>query len=275
MLLQRVLTCICSRAGEPIGRTDVNRRRILGRNQPRAEPGGTALSLGQQIRNYVLEKIDSGEWPEGQRIPSEAKLVDQLGASRMTIHIALRDLSAEGVLLRKQGAGTFVAPRRSQSTFLELRNIHAEIEERGNRHSTDVLLLQAVPCDLTVATELNVMPGSQVFHSVLVHRENGSPIQIEDRYVNPQFSADYLEQDFTTITPNAHLMSVGPLEEVEHVIQAVLADEVNCHLLDLAVGDPVLLLRRRTWSRGLTATSARLLHPGARFSLAGHMTVQH
>ncbi|MBK8439002.1 MAG: GntR family transcriptional regulator [Rhodobacter sp.] len=39
----------------------------------------------------------------GSRIPSEAKLVEQLGASRMTIHIALRDLSAEGVLLRRQG----------------------------------------------------------------------------------------------------------------------------------------------------------------------------
>jgi GntR family histidine utilization transcriptional repressor len=233
-----------------------------------------ALSLGQQIRNHVLTRIESGEWPEGSRIPSEAKLAEQLGASRMTIHIALRDLSAEGVLLRRQGAGTFVAPRLSQSTFLELRNIHAEIEARGNRHSTDVLALQRVICDLSLATEMNIAPGTQVFHSVLVHRENGSPIQIEDRYVNPQFSADYLEQDFTKITPNEHLMAAGPLEEVEHVIQAVLADATNSALLDLKVGDPVLLLRRRTWSRGLTATSVRLLHPGARFSLAGRMTIQ-
>ncbi len=253
----------------------MNRRRILGRSQQLAASDGPALSLGQQIRNYVLEKIDSGEWAEGERIPSEAKLVEKLGASRMTIHIALRDLSAEGVLLRKQGAGTFVAPRRSQSTFLELRNIHAEIEARGNRHTTDVLLLQTVPCDLTIATEMNISPGAQVFHSKLVHRENDSPIQIEDRYVNPQFSADYLKQDFTKITPNEHLMSIGPLDEVEHVIQAVLADDASSGLLDLKVGDPVLLLRRRTWSRGLTASSARLLHPGARFSLAGSMTVSH
>lgn len=252
----------------------MNRRILFSQGQPLATGGGVALSLGQQIRNYVLTRIESGEWPEGGRIPSEAKLAEQLGASRMTIHIALRDLSAEGVLLRKQGAGTFVAPRRSQSTFLELRNIHAEIEARGNRHSTDVLALQGVNCDLSLATEMNIAPGTQVFHSVLVHRENGSPIQIEDRYVNPQFSADYLDQDFTKITPNEHLMAAGPLEEVEHVIQAVLADVTNSALLDLKVGDPVLLLRRRTWSRGLTATSVRLLHPGARFSLAGRMTIQ-
>ena len=44
-------------------------------------------------------------------------------------------------------------------------------------------------------------------------------------------------------------------------------------LLDMATGDPVLLLRRRTWSRGMIASSARLLHPGTRFSLAVRMRI--
>lgn len=227
-----------------------------------------ALSLGQQVRNHVLSRIESGEWAEGSRIPSEAKLVEQLGMSRMTVHIALRDLSAEGVLLRKQGAGTFVAPRRSQSTFLELRNIHTEIESRGNRHTTNVLTLESLHCSMTLATEMNIPAGSEVFHSVLVHFENGTPIQVEDRYVNMQFSPDYLEQDFTETTPNEHLMAAGALEEVEHVIQAIPAEESIAELLQMEAGTPVLLLRRRTWSRGMIATSVRLLHPGARFSLA-------
>ena len=249
------------------------------RHQPRREPRGDAaargtVTLGQMGRNHVLGKLESGEWAEGARIPSEADLVSQLGVSRMTVHIALRDLSAEGVLLRRQGAGTFVAPRASQSTFLELRNIHAEIEARGNRHTTDVICLETVHCDLGLATELNMSPGMAAFHSILLHRENGRPIQIEDRYVNPSFAPDYLEQDFTRLTPNEHLMAAGPLDEVEHVIQAVPADEHTRALLEMQPGDPVLMMRRRTWSRGVTASSARLLHPGSRFSLAGRLPVR-
>jgi GntR family histidine utilization transcriptional repressor len=133
---------------------------------------GIGLPLGQQVRNHVLTQVDSGEWPEGYRIPSETRLAEQFGASRMTIHIALRDLSAEGVLVRRQGAGTFVAARRSQSTFLELRNIHSEIESRGNIHTTDVIKVESVNSDLAIATEMNIIPGSIVFHSILVHREN-------------------------------------------------------------------------------------------------------
>lgn len=235
------------------------------------ENGAIGMPLGQQVRNHVLAKINSGEWPEGYRIPSESRLAEQFGASRMTIHIALRDLSSEGALIRRQGAGTFVATRRSQSTFLELRNIHTEIESRGNLHTTDVIKMESINSDLAIATEINVIPGSTVFHSVLVHRENGRPLQIEDRYVNPQFSPNYLDQDFTKTTPHAHLMATGALEEVEHIIQAVLADDVSCKLLEMQQGEPLLLLRRRTWSRGLIATSARLLHPGSRFSLAGRM----
>ena len=236
-----------------------------------SEGADSTLSRIEQVRRFVLGKIESGSWSEGFRIPSELKLAEQFGVARMTVHVALRDLANEGVLVRRQGAGTYVAPRLPQSTFLELQDIREVIRARDNDHSTDVRVLAAQPCDLAVATELNIAPGAEVFHSIIVHNENGRPIQLENRYVNPMFAPDYLKQDFTTTTPHEHLMSIAPLDEVEHIIQATTPRGETTKLLEMAEGEPVLLLRRRTWSRGMVATSARLLHPGSRFSMFGRM----
>ena len=238
-------------------------------------PGGRddPRPLGERIRQFVLEKVDSGAWPEGFRVPSETELAALFGTARMTVHGALRELAAAGVLLRRPRAGTRVAARRPQSTLLEVRNIHDEIIERGHRHTAVVHRLEAESCDLATATELAVAPGSPVFHSVIVHCENGRPIQLEDRYVKQSFAPGYLGQDYTRVTPNEYLMGLGPLDEVEHVIQALLPDRPTRQLLKIPEGEPVLQVRRRTWSGGSVVTSARLIHPGAGYSLVGRFSV--
>ncbi|MGO4610396.1 UTRA domain-containing protein, partial [Variovorax sp. 2RAF20] len=98
--------------------------------------------------------------------------------------------------------------------------------------------------------------GAKVFHSVLVHYEDDKPIQVEDRLVNPAEAPDYLDQDFTTITPNDYLSRVAPLVRGEHVVEAVLASPEECRLLQIDRGEPCLLIRRRTWSEhGLVSTT--------------------
>ena len=81
-------------------------------------PGGTAAQrpLGERIKQFVVGKIESGAWPEGHHVPSESELAEGFGTARMTVHSALRDLAALGILLRRPGAGTRVAPRVPQST---------------------------------------------------------------------------------------------------------------------------------------------------------------
>src|SRR6202161_1630600 len=103
--------------------------------------------LNERIKRFVLAKIDSGAWPEGYRVPSETELANAFGTARMTVHGALHDLAAAGILTRRPGAGTRVGRRRPQSALLEIRNIHDEIIERGHRHSSKVQRLAAETCD--------------------------------------------------------------------------------------------------------------------------------
>jgi DNA-binding transcriptional regulator YhcF (GntR family) len=69
----------------------------------------------QRIKDYLLAQIAAGQWKEGDVIPSEQALVKQFGVSRMTVNRAVRELTAEQVLTRRQGSGTFVAAQKYQA----------------------------------------------------------------------------------------------------------------------------------------------------------------
>jgi GntR family histidine utilization transcriptional repressor len=64
-------------------------------------------------------------------------------------------------------------------------------------------------------------------------------------------------------------MEVAPLSAGEHLVEATSAQEWECRHLQIDMGSPCLLVRRRTWSEGRLVSSARLLYPGSRYRLGG------
>src|SRR6516162_4061620 len=85
-----------------------------------------------QAKQYILQRISAGTLKAGERVPSENELVRELDVARMTANRALRELAADGVLVRVAGVGTFVAEQRAQAHPLEVRNIADEIRARGH-----------------------------------------------------------------------------------------------------------------------------------------------
>ena len=61
-----------------------------------------------QIQNYILQKIESGEYTAGDKIPSEIELARQFDVSRLTVNTAVKELANSGIVERVQGKGTFV-----------------------------------------------------------------------------------------------------------------------------------------------------------------------
>src|SRR5690606_37810676 len=117
-----------------------------------------------------------------------------------------RELQTEGMLVRIQRRGTFVIGPRMQCAIFNLQDVSEEIEESGGVHLSRVVSLGALPSDSPLANLLPVGPGATVYHSRLLHTEDGTPIQLEDRFVNAAMAPDYLKQDFTRITPHAYLL---------------------------------------------------------------------
>lgn len=225
--------------------------------------------LYQRIKGHIIDRIREGDWPVGRRIPSENQLVAELGVSRMTVNRALRELTEEGFVSRVPGVGTFVRGAPGQSSLVELRNIAAEIRERGNRHRADVTVKEVVRAGDEIAHAFDAPGGTELYHVVIVHSENGLPVQLEDRYCNPAIAPDFLKQDYTRVVCTEYLVSVAPVDQVEHVVRAVLPSDAQQALLRVAATEPCLALERRTWSFGRVASLVTLIYPGGRYELRG------
>lgn len=226
-----------------------------------------ALALFQQVKDHISRKIQDGSLRAGDRLPSEHELVVQFGISRMTVNRALRELVDQGRIVRVAGVGSFVAETKPKSTLLQIVNLASEVRQRGHDYRCDMLVLERVSAALEVAAALNVRTGESVFHSVCVHLEDGVPIQLEDRYVNPAVVPGFAQQDFTHQQPGDFLVRNVPFDEIEHVVDAVLPTPAQAARLQMDASQPCLLLTRRTWTRGVAVTLVRCLHPADRYRL--------
>ncbi|MBB3060654.1 histidine utilization repressor [Microbulbifer rhizosphaerae] len=223
------------------------------------------------IKRHIRGQIESGRWAVHSQVPSENQLAQEFGVSRMTARRALSELTDEGVLMRSQGLGTFVAEPVPAGSLLEVRNIADEVSARGHSYSSRILLLRETTAEANVAHALGLPQGAPVFHSVIVHCDNGLPIQWEERFTNPQLAPDYLQQDFSSTTPNAYLSRVAPLTEVDTTVEAIVAEAAVGEALELEAGSACLQVWRRTKSSTGTVSFARLVHPGSRYRLGAQL----
>lgn len=228
----------------------------------------------QIIKDFIREAIENRTYSAGARIPAENELASRFGVSRMTANRAIRELVAAGLLVRHQGLGTFVKKVQVESPLLEVRNIADEVRERHNIYSNELHRLQEVIADETLAGRLGIAVGDRAFHSLIVHKENGLPLQLADRYVNAAIVPEYLQQNFKNTTPNEYLSELFPLSEIEHIIEAILPNRLEQQLLKIPASEPCLLVNRRTWSSGRLISCARLIHPGSRYRLSSRKMIE-
>lgn len=231
-------------------------------------------ALYRRAKDYVQDKLGRGEWKPGDLIPSENRLVLELGMSRMTVNRALRELTEEGHLVRVSGVGTFVAESKPQSNLLRITNIADEILARGHRYDCQVLHLGRESASMPIASALALATGASVFHLLCVHYEEGVPVQLEDRYVNPELVPDFLGQAFgEQLQAAKYLLQVIRPDEMEHIVEANHPSSEESKLMQIDSNEPCLVLLRRTWNSGKVVTYVRLVHPSSRYRLGSRLPV--
>lgn len=161
--------------------------------------------LYAQVACYVRERIDSGEYAEGSRIPTENELARLLRVSRPTVRQALSALSREGYLLRIKGSGTFAAhPKVVHQSTTFLTGYREESEKNHRTLHTRVLHLGVERATETVAQALGLRPGERVTRLTrLRHLENlygNAPVVHTTVYVPTALFPGMAQLDFTGVS---------------------------------------------------------------------------
>jgi len=153
--------------------------------------------------------------------------------------------------------------------LVEIKSIAEEVRARGHVHRSELHKLERSKSNEVLANEFAVNVGHLLFHSVIVHLENNIPIQVEDRWVNSTVAPDYIQQDFSVLTPNEYLMEVAPLQSVNYSIEALSPPREIAEMLHIQQKEACLVLHRKTLSKGCVASVVTMWHPGSRYQFAG------
>ncbi len=203
-----------------------------------------------QLREIIREKIISGQWSEGDAIPSERELGEQYGLSRMTVRQSLMELVKEGFLYREQGRGTFVARPKITQQLSKLTGFTEDMQARAQRSTTKVLKQEMWAADESIAEKLRIKPGQLLFKVQRLRLANEEPLALETALIFFIGCERLLEEDLER-TSLYYLLEnkygVPPLE-AEQELEASLAREDEARLLQVKVGGPVLLIRRTTYT---------------------------
>lgn len=209
------------------------------------------LPLYIQIADGLQEKMEAGELCPGERLPPERELSQMLGVNRMTLRRSLQRLELQGLLDRRQGAGTYVATPKIERQADHLVSFSRGMKKRGYLPGARLLHFERKPAEASVARELGIPPASEVYFFQRVRSLNDEPVMLEkfwmpvsrfadlDRFdlVN-RFVFDIVEEEYGLTVTSARLS-----------LEAVVATDYEAEMLGIRVGAPLMLERRLTFDQ--------------------------
>jgi DNA-binding transcriptional regulator YhcF (GntR family) len=123
---------------------------------------GAVIPLYEQVAEVLRRQIHTSELKPGMAIPSESELTSSFKVSRVTARKALDLLVSEGLIVRRQGKGTFVISGKIQQDLQTLRGFAELMAERGDEQAMEVIEFGVVEADARVARALRLDHGSSV-----------------------------------------------------------------------------------------------------------------
>lgn len=197
--------------------------------------------LYQQLMTRLKNDIIAGAYPAGGRIPSEQLLCQTYGVSRVTVRKAMLDLVQEGLLVRRQGKGTFVASERIQRNLSQITSFSGSCIERGHRASAKLILCQLETATADDVEQLQVSPDSRVLELCRLRLSDDEPIMLETNRFPERYAFLRDENVEGSLYEQLRRHGIIPSSAVHDISLGHATPFVSKHL-GTAQGDALLLL---------------------------------
>lgn len=204
------------------------------------------LPIYVQIAEGLIDKIESGDLHTGEQLPPERELSKTLGVTRVTLRQALQILEAEGLIERRQGAGTYIAEPKIERATTKLNPFTSGMSRTGYKPGAKVVLCDQRPASSTAAHRLKMPTSSPMYYYHRIRSLNTQPTMLEKFYL-PVFlfpNFDKIDLHNASVFEQMKIHYGITIQRAEQSIEAVAASEYEAELLKMHTGAPLLLERR-------------------------------
>ncbi len=204
------------------------------------------IPLYYQIEQLILDKIRSGEYKPGDKIPTEAELQRIFGVSRITVRQAISRLVNAGWLRTEQGRGTFVTVPKISEEGSRFLGLSEELEQKGCKLENKIVRFKRLVPPQYVAEELGLEGKKKVYYFVRVRYVDGEPLVLNKIYLNPElvpnFSPDkMLKGSLIRTLEGLYGIKIG---RSRITFEAVPAQSKEADYLWVKTGSPLLKMKR-------------------------------
>lgn len=211
--------------------------------------------LYQQLKGFIIDKIERGEWAPDDRIYSENQLFEMFDVSRNTAKKAIEDLVQEGALYRIQGKGTFVSQPKIEHSLSAFYSFSQVLRDKGLNPKDIIIHIKTEKATRKVAEALQIQEGEEVVELKRLRCANDEPIILENSYLpkdkvhDEKVLASVGETPLYDILQEAFQIFVTSAKET---FEPILIREEEEEHLHVAVGSPALLLERIAYDQTKT-----------------------
>ncbi len=208
------------------------------------------IPIYYQLKEIIIEGINSGQWRLGEMIPSENQLCRAYGVSRNTAQRALDELVKDGILVRRQGVGTFVTEPKIEQAISHFYSFSDAVAARNMKHTADVLELEVMPASPKQAKALKLNEGESVTALTRLRMVDGDPFVLETSYIPLRAAPgldkiDFRERSLYKTLASEYSVYVTKAEEI---FEPVLVGSSDSKLLQVEEGSPAILIERVAYS---------------------------